>query len=454
MNKKTLSIFILGSIAAIALGLWLLREFPQETKINTKPPRTRPTAHRTPSESGLKFRYDPSLNPMTSVDAANDYYARREAMIRNFHGNEQIEKPLARVIAGNGTISELLTALGAIRRHETIEAVPYIVKLLNHDEISIRQEAVETLCFFGDHRGFEFIINECKKEDQFSKWQSLLGKVFTEYKPNSYNNDLVDLMKERNGPLMSQRVEAYELAKLLTRLGDPSGIDLIADTFVKYPPETSDNVLALMDLRHPLVLQIAKSLELHGLNDSVKQAADVVLAKQGDIEAQRRILEASKRVIQLLQPVNSDGSYKPGLKPTVLGDGAATPAWDSGAVFALEHGMETLPTEQAIPVLRDIAISADNVRFSRTAIELLAKIGNETARDALWETARSIQAKKRTFEDTIFTTTGKALMLYADPTSEALAKTMFSGDEHGMETSRLLAETRGWDGLFKLGLFY
>jgi hypothetical protein len=31
---------------------------------------------------------------------------------------------------------------------------------------------------------------------------------------------------------------------------------------------------------------------------------------------------------------------------------------------------------------------------------------------------------------------------------------MFSGDKHGMEVSQFLAETRGWDGLFKLDLFY
>jgi hypothetical protein len=184
----------------------------------------------------------------------------------------------------------------------------------------------------------------------------------------------------------------------------------------------------------------------------VKQAADVVLASQGDLAAQQRLLEAAKRVTGLPQPQNADGSYKPGLRPKVIGE--ATPAWDGNAVFALEHGLETVASELAVPVLRDIAIRADNVRFSRTAIELLAKIGDEAARNALWEVARSVQAKRRLFEDTLFTTTGKALMLFGDPTSASLAATMFSGDKHGMEVAKFLAETRGWDGLFKLDLFY
>jgi len=177
-----------------------------------------------------------------------------------------------------------------------------------------------------------------------------------------------------------------------------------------------------------------------------------VLANQGDATAQQRLLEAAKRVTGLPQPQNADGTDKPGMKPAVFGE--ATPAWDGNAVFALEHGMEVVDPEQAVPVLRDIAIQADNVRFSRTAIELLAKIGDEAARNALWEVARSVQAKRRTFEDTLFTTTGKALMLFGDPTSTSLATTMFSGDKHGMEVSQFLAESRGWDGLFKLDLFY
>jgi hypothetical protein len=195
-----------------------------------------------------------------------------------------------------------------------------------------------------------------------------------------------------------------------------------------------------------------QKLSKEGSTNDVKHAADVVLAKQGDVTAQQRLIEAAKRVSGLPQPQNPDGTDKPGLKPKVFGE--VPPAWDGNAVFALEHGMEVVAPSLAVPVLRDIAIHADNVQFSATAIKLLAKIADEAARNALWDVARSVQAKKRTFEDTLFTPTAKALTLFSDETSTSLATVMFSGDKHGMEVSQFLAETRGWDGLFKLELFY
>ena len=213
-----------------------------------------------------------------------------------------------------------------------------------------------------------------------------------------------------------------------------------------------DTILNLADVRDPGVTELMQKLSANGSTNNVKHAADVVLANQGDVSAQQRLLEAAKRVTGLPQLQNADGTDEPGMKPKVIGE--ATPAWDGNAVFALEHGMESVAPELAVPVLRDIAILADNVRFSRTAIELLAEIGDEAARNALWEVARSVQSKRRTLEDTLFTTTGKALMLFGDSTSASLATTMFSGDEHGMEASYFLAETRGWNGLFKLNLFY
>lgn len=452
MSKKTLSIMIVGGCAALALVFLLLRKSPQVRPAELDLAQAIRKAPSVPRATGVLHRFDASLNPQASPEAARDYYARREKMIREFHGDGQIDKPLARLKSGQGTVSELLTALGAIRRHETIEAVPYIVKLLSHEDLSVRKYAAEVLCFFGDRRGFDFIIEQRGKDEGFSNWHSLLAKVLIENGQTEYNDELATMMREKNGSAMIHRVEAYELAKLLARLGDESGLELIADVFRKYPPENPESIMALDGLNHPLVREIAADLARSGLNDSVRQAAVIVLAKQGDETARQQILEAVKRVAGLPQPQNADGTNKPGMRPKVFGE--ATPAWDGSAVFALEHGMEVVDPAQAVPVLRDIAIHADNVRFSRTAIELLAKIGDEAARNALWEVARSVQAKRRTFEDTLFTTTGKALILFGDATSTSLATAMFSGDKHGMEVSQFLAETRGWEGLFKLSLFY
>jgi len=452
MSKKTPFIMLVGGCAVLALLILLLRESPREQSTKTELPQLTRSSPAVPNARNLLHRYDPSRDPNASHEAARNYYARRESMIRLFHGDRQIDKPLARLKSAQGTVPELLSALGAIRRHETIEGVPYVVSLLSHDDLSIRKSAAEVLCFFGDRRGFDFIIEQRKMSDGFSNWHTLLTKVLTENGLTEYNTELAGIMSEKTGSDMASRVESYELAKLLAKLGDASGVNAIAQVFQKYPPETPDSVMVLAEVNHPLAREIATDLARNGLNDSVRQAALIVLAKQGDEKARNQILEAAKRVTGLPQPQNADGTDKPGMKPKVIGE--ATPAWDGNAVFALEHGMEVVDPAQAVPVLRDIAIQADNVRFSRTAIELLAKIGDETARNALWEVARSVQAKRRTFEDTLFTTTGKALMLFGDPTSTSLATRMFSGDKHGMEVSQFLAETRGWDGLFKLELFY
>lgn len=373
-------------------------------------------------------------------------------MFREYRGGGQVDRPLAVVKSGQGSVSEIVTALGAVRRHEIIKALPYVAKLLDHSDVSVQRVAAEVLCFFGDRRGFDFIVDQRKGDGGFTNWHSLLEKVLVENGKTAYNDELTKLMKEKSGSAMEQRVESYELAKLLARLGDASGLNIMAEVFRKHPPETPDSVMALAGLSVPQAREIAADFVLNGINDGVKQAAIIVLAKHGDETARQQIIEAAKRVTGLPQPENADGTYKPGLKPKVIGE--ATPAWDGNAVFALEHGMEVVEPEQAVPVLRDIAIHADNVRFSRTAIELLAKIGDEAARNALWEVARSVQGRKRTFEDTLFTTTGKALLLFDDETSTLLATTMFSGDKHGMKVSQFLAESRGWNALFKLDLLY
>ncbi len=452
MNTKNLSIIAGVGCALLLVFLAPRNSPPISPAVEKSSAKTALAELPASKEQGSFHRYNPARNPKSSTEAARSYYEQREKMFREYHGDGRIDRPLAVVKSGQGTLSDLLNALDAIRRHETITALPYVAKLLDHPDKSVRRVSAQVLCFFGDRRGFDFIFDQRKKEGGFSNWHSLLEKVLLENGQTAYNNELVKMMRALGDSTMEQRVESFALAKLLARLGDASGLNIIAEIFQKYPPESPDSVIALEGLSAPQAKKIVADLALKGINDGVKQAAVVVLAKLGDESAQRQILEAAKRVTGLPQPQNADGTDKPGMKPAVFGE--ATPAWDGNAVFALEHGMEVVDPAQAVPVLRDIAIQADNVRFSRTAIELLAKIGNEAARNALWEVARSVQAKQRTFEDTLFTTTGKALMLFGDQTSASLATTMFSGDKHGMEVSQFLAETRGWDGLFKLDLFY
>lgn len=447
MSKKTLFIMFVGGCVALTLLFLLLRESPREQPTKTELQQVTRSSPAVPDAKSILHRYDTSRDPKTSPDAARGYYARREAMIRTFHGDGQIDKPLARVKSGRGTVSELLTALGAIQRHETTEALPYVANLLTHNEEAVRRVAAKVLCWFGDKRGFDFVMSKIEGPDS-ANWWGIFQKDFASQNPTEYLPRIKALLTSKAG----SRVDVYVAAQVLAQLGDADSAKYLLPVIEREPHMSVDTILKLTNVRDPSVTALMQKLSKEGSTNDVKHAADVVLANQGDVTAQQRLLEAAKRVTSLPQPQNADGTDKPGMKPTFIGE--ATPAWDGNAVFALEHGMEVVDPAQAVPVLRDIAIQADNVRFSRTAIELLAKIGDEAARNALWEVARSVQAKRRTFEDTLFTTTGKALMLFRDPTSASLATTMFSGDKHGMEVSQFLAESRGWDALFKLDLFY
>ncbi len=124
MSKKTLSIMFVGGCVALALIFLLLRESPQEQPSKAELPLFTQSSPVVPNTNTLLHRYHPSRDPKSSKDAARTYYARREKMIREFHGDGQIDKPLARLKSGRGTESELITSLGAVRRHETIEALP------------------------------------------------------------------------------------------------------------------------------------------------------------------------------------------------------------------------------------------------------------------------------------------------------------------------------------------
>ena len=392
-------------------------------------------------------RYDASRNPENSPDAARAYYQRGHSLIEDFYGSELLGKPLLILRDTKASRSDLLTAIGRVRRHEIVQALPLLAALLSHQDEVVITASARVLCWFGDKRGSDFVMSKMEGPDS-EQWWGIFEKDFASQNATEYLPRIKALLTSKAG----SRVDVYVAAQVLAQLGDAESAKYLIPVIEREPHLSIDTILKLTNVRDPSVTALMQKLSKEGSTTDVRHAADVVLANQADVTAQQRLLEAAKRVTGLPQPQNAGGTYKPDLEPKVIG--AATPAWDGNAVFALEHGMEVVDPAQAVPVLRDIAIHADNVRFSRTAIELLAKIGDEAARNALWEVARSVQAKRRTFEDTLFTTTGKALMLFGDETSASLATAMFSGDKHDMEVSQFLAETRGWDGLFKLDLFY
>lgn len=448
-------VFALALIIAIIAGFYwrsIVGRDVQPQTVASEKPQAAETMRPNAPPSAVKLRYDPLKDPRLSENAAAIYYQHRERMIRAYHGDGQIDKPIEVLRKGTGSRTELLTAMDVVQRQETVTAIPLILKFLEHSDRSVSSSAAETLCWFGDRRGFDFILERARLDGNFNAWFSSLKEIFIEYKPSGYNETLRSLMREVNGEELARRIDAYETGKILAAIGDPASLEVILPMMAKYPPENAEVLLALRNVNDPRVIQAARELLQNGGNSMVKQAAEVVLAAHGDQAARKSIIEAAQRLTGLPQPRNADGTYKPGMEPTSIG--AATPAWDGNAVFALEHGMGVVDSSQAVPVLRDIAIHADNVHFSATAIKLLAHIGDGAARNALWDVARSVQAKTRTFEDTLFTATAKALMLFDDETSASLATVMFSGDKHTMEVSRFVAETRGWDGLFKLKLFY
>lgn len=389
------------------------------------------------------LRYNPDLDPNYSKQAAAAYYKKRQNLIKGFHGAEQVDHVVKKLKAGQ----ELIMWIGVAKRQETIEAVPLIADLLNHQDESVRRVAARALCWFGDKRGFDFVMSQMEGPDSV-KWWDILEKDFAARNPTEYLPRLKALFVRKSG----DRVEAYVIAKALAQMGDADSAKYVLPVVERHPHKSVDTILKLANVRDSSVTAFMQKLSKEGSPDKVKHAADIVLGRQGDTAAQQRLIQAAKKVISLPQSQNADGTDIPGLKPKFIGE--ATPAWDINAVFALEHGMEVVSPDQSVPVLRDIALRADNVYFSRTAVELLAKVGNEAARNALWDVARSAKERKRTLENTIFTNIGKALILFNDETSASLAEVMFSGDKHGMEVSKFLAETRGWDGLFRLELFY
>jgi HEAT repeat protein len=395
------------------------------------------------SRERFPLRYAPENDPAHSKEAADAYHARREALIRGFHGDAQIDRVMENLRNGNN----LPRWISMAQEQELVQAIPLIAGMLNHEDEVVRRVAVRALCEFGDKRGFDYVLDKMEGTDS-QEWWSIFEKDVASEAPREYLPRIKALLSKKD----ASPVEVHLVAKALAGFGDPDSAQYLVPVVESAPERHIETILKLGNVDDPSVTALAKKLSAEGPTTRVKHAADVVLAKRGDSTAQQRLIDAARRVIALPQPQNADGTYKPGLRQQFIDQ--PTPAWDGDAFFALEYGMEAVAPAQAVPVLQDIAINADNVRFSATAIKLLAKVGDEAARSALWHVAASAKEKRRTFEDTLFTTIGKALTLFDDKTSTELARSMFGSDKHTMEVSEFLARTRGWDGLFEMKLFY
>jgi HEAT repeat protein len=441
----------LGVLIVLMAGIYRWSMARQEAKPQTdashKPQTSQAKGQLSQSSKPALLRYDPLKDPRMSAEASAIYYQRREQMIREQHGDGQIEKPLKVLEGRTGTKSDLITAIGSVTRNGSVRAIPYLLKLLEHQELLVRWSAAEGLCSFGDTRGFDYILQHYGLVTG-ADWASMFNDIFVQYKPPGYNDALIKLISEvKREDEESRKLAALEISTVLAEMGEPASLDVLLPSLKQYPPLSAARVLALRNVNDPRVTRFAMELMQSGKSSAVRQAAVIVLAARGDQAAQTSIVEAAKRLIDLPQPQNAHGTYKPGMNPGSVG--AVTPAWDSDAMLALERGMEFVPAAQAVPVLKQIAISANNVRFSKIAIIRLAKIGNEAARGALWETAQALQKQNRVFESSIFEPAGQALTLFDDETSLSMARTLFGGYQYGFEEAKLFSESKGWDGLFK-----
>lgn len=236
MNKKPFFILLAAALSlAVLWGQGTLRNLLGEGE-PSQVPRSAPP--KLDAKRPL-HRYDPSRDPRASPSAARDYYARREAMIRTFHGDGQIDKPLARVKSGRGTRSELITALGAIQRHETVQALPYVAKLLTHDEEAVRRVAATVLCWFGDKRGFDFVMNQMEGPDS-EQWWGVFETDFAAQHPTEYLPRIKALLASKAG----SRVDVYVAAQVLAKLGDADSVRYLLPVIEREPHVSVRNAIA------------------------------------------------------------------------------------------------------------------------------------------------------------------------------------------------------------------
>lgn len=390
-----------------------------------------------PSGEESIIRYDPERDPRLSDAASQDYYAAHESMIREFYGDDVVGSPLNNLRAGR----DILESLDALRRFEIYSGVTLVEKYLNHPQIAIQHEAARVLCYFNNSKGFDFVLLKMK-EDESGSWWKIFSDVFVDDAARKYANEIKLLLEDAHG----DDVKRFVISKVLARSGDASSLDPLFEVVERNVDRSFDTVVILSNVEDKRVQEMAGRIVETASNPEVVVAAEMILAKSGDVNAVIRLLEAARELIQLEPTQNADGSKKPGSDSVT---GAKSLYWNQKAFVALEYGFEAIPEDDAVPVLREIGLKARNVRFSEKAVILLAKIGNGASRDALQEIASHSQMRTRQFESSLFTTIGKALCLFSDSQSDSLSQTMFGGDEFGLKMNRFLAETRGWRGVFK-----
>lgn len=131
MNKKFVSVVILGSISITAFLFWLtnrpLKEAVHSREKYKNPPMLGKYGNR---KSIFLQRYDAVKNPKISASAAHNYYIKRKALIREFHGDGQIDNALIG-IQGN---KDLIMWIGTIQRQEMPEGLPRVASLLTNPD--------------------------------------------------------------------------------------------------------------------------------------------------------------------------------------------------------------------------------------------------------------------------------------------------------------------------------
>jgi hypothetical protein len=240
-------------------------------------------------------------------------------------------------------------------------------------------------------------------------------------------------MRERDQPNSPVNFDAFQLADLLAQLGETASLEVLLPVLER--GDFNENLLVFKQLKDErLIKRVQDQLE-NGNSERVKASAAVVLAAQGDTMAQQLVADTVGRLAGL--PMQT-------VEPKYTGEENA--ARDPVAFLILREGMEVVPPEVAVPVLKNIGVMGNYHEYVEEAIKQLARIGNAAARDALLDIAQSLQVNVRGFEESQRVQTGMALLLFNDDESLRVAQELFGADKTGFEGTKFVAEAKGWKG--------
>lgn len=444
MNPKSASPCLLSSLVLVLLvvGVWLGFHFgitPFAVTPSSEPPSKRgnvssdnkPSPVSVPPAANGILRYDPSKDPAFGGEAARLYYEKRKEMFIAFWGPQ----PIARIMDSLKNGEDLHSNIGLVGEIELVEALSLVRSLLSHEDRYVRRAAAKVLCRFNDKAGFDFLIKMRSDANEGLKWNSLLEEVFEPEPRSGYNETLTSLMRARNVTDGSPNVDAVTLAELLARLGDTTSLEVILPTF--HPSKGYSPPIVLKHVRDERIVQPMREILATGKTERAKEIAAIVLAAQGQADAQEMVANIVGRLAVLPKSVT---------EPTTISE--ANPARDPLAFYVLREGIDAVPPAMAVPVLRDIGLKGNYHEYVQKAIEQLAKIGEPSARDALMEIAQSMRLTVRGFEESCRIPVGQALLLFNDEASTQMAQTMFGHDKVGFKANKFVAEAKGWKGIF------